>query len=127
MEKVIAKMSRIFIVDDEQDVRILYEKMLRLKGFDVFPSAKTGKEAIKMFNNFNPKPDIILMDCLMPGINGLEAMREILKLNYGTKIIMISSDATVKQEALKVGAKKFLDKTVSMVELLKALKDVLNE
>jgi YesN/AraC family two-component response regulator len=122
MEESVSRVTKIFIVDDEEDVRVLYERFLILNDFEVLPSAKNGKEAIEMFKNFNPKPDIILMDCLMPVLNGLEATKEILKINREANIIMISSDGTVGNKAIKLGAKRFLSKTASIARIIQAIK-----
>ena len=55
-------MISIFIVDDDEDIRVLYSRYLIMNGFKVKPFANNGKEAIEMFKMFEPKPDVILMD-----------------------------------------------------------------
>lgn len=55
-------MTSIFIVEDNNDLRYIYEKSLILYGFNVIGSAKNGKEAVAMFKKFAPKPDVTIMD-----------------------------------------------------------------
>ena len=69
----------IFIVEDDHSLRLLYEKALKLNGYNVVGSAKDGEEAINMYNRFSTKPDIILMDHRMPIKNGIEATKEIFQ------------------------------------------------
>jgi len=71
-------MIRIFIVEDDSSLRMLYEKALSLKGYNVLDSARDGQEAVQMYNAFKDKPDIIIMDHRMPIKNGIKATKEIL-------------------------------------------------
>lgn len=118
-------MSSVFIIDDDESIRTLYERFFSLKGFDLKKSAKNGIEAIEIFKNFSIKPDIIIMDYLMPGLNGLEASKKILEINPETKIIMVSSDSTIKKKSLYVGVKHFLPKTSPLAELLTVVKETI--
>ncbi len=59
-----------------------------------------------MFKSFLKKPDIILMDHRMPKKNGIEASKEILKINGKTKIIFLSADSSIKEEVLSIGVFK---------------------
>ena len=89
-------------MEDEEDMRNLYSKFLIEMGFDVKAFAKNGKEAVEKFKIFTEKPDIIIMDYKMPEKNGIDAAREILKIDSKIKIIMISADSTIKKDALSV-------------------------
>jgi len=117
-------MLNVFIVDDEEDIRLLYEDFLAVYGFNVISSAKDGKEAIEIFKTSNPKPDIILMDYSMPVLNGLEATQEILKIDKEIIIIMMSVDNTIKKLALKSGAKRFLSKDLPIALLVQNLIEI---
>ena len=64
------------------------------------------------------------MDHRMPIKNGIEATKQILRINSGSKIIFTSADNSVKQEALSLGAKSFLDKPFSITELIDKIKKV---
>jgi len=120
-------MLKIFIVDDDEDVRRLYERLLNINSFEILPSAKDGEEAIVKFNQFKKKPDIILLDYLMPGLNGIETAKTILNLAPESNIIMISSDNSIKKTALEIGIKRFLSKVVSLEKIIQTIKEVLIE
>jgi two-component system chemotaxis response regulator CheY len=113
----VAKIIKIFIVEDDRSLRSLYEKALNLNGYKVIASAENGVDAVNIFKNFSQKPDIILMDHRMPLKSGIEAAKEILELDNGTKIIFMSADSTVKEEALTNGAVSFKDKPFSLDKL----------
>ncbi|MHA1193791.1 MAG: response regulator [Promethearchaeota archaeon] len=111
------------ITEDSLTIQILYAKMLESIGFKIIGTASNGQEAIELFNKFPQKPDFIIMDHRMPIKNGIEVMEEIRKSDNIPKIIITSADTTIKQEAIRLGAFKFLDKTFR----LGTLKQLYNE
>jgi len=98
--------------------------VLGMSGFDVIGEAKNGEEAVSLYITFPKKPDIILMDHRMPIKNGIEATKQILNINKKSRIIFTSADNSIKQEALSIGAKYFLDKPFSITELIDKIKKV---
>ena len=114
----------MFIVEDDQSLRMLFRKVLSISGFEVIAEAKNGEEAINLYHSFPKKPDIILMDHRMPIKNGIEATKQILKINNRTKIIFTSADNSIKEEALSIGAKSFLDKPFGISQLIDTIKIV---
>jgi len=106
-------MIKIFIVEDDLQLRLLYEKVLKQEGFDIVDTASNGLEAFEKFNDFVVKPDIILMDYMMPIKNGLEAMKEILAVDDKTKIVIMSADRDIKKQVLGNGAIGFISKPFS--------------
>jgi DNA-binding NtrC family response regulator len=114
----------VAIVDDETDLVVLFSKMLELKGIPVCFTAYDGREAVKQFREHNPRPQIVLMDYRLPTINGIETMKEMLRLDGATKFIFISADASVMDEALDNGAAMFLVKPVSMTDVISAVEKV---
>ena len=115
------KVSTIFIIDDDLDIVLLFEKYLVLKGHEIVAKAYNGEEAIETFKKLQYKPDIIIMDHRMPLKNGLETTKEILSLGFDTKIIFVSADYTARTNALKIGAIDFLDKPVDLNSLIKMI------
>ena len=77
-------------------------------------------------NNIYEAPDIILLDARMPGLGGIEATREILKLSPNCKVVAMSSVASgvIPSQMLRSGAKGFITKSVPVEELLKAIRVV---
>jgi len=120
-------MIKIFIVDDDQSLQRLYGLILKEGGFEIIDTAINGKDAVEKYKSLNVKPDLILMDHRMPIKNGLDAMKEILKINKKEKIIFASADITVKQEALSLGACFFLDKPFKMQQLLITIQNLAKE
>lgn len=111
-------MARILLVDDERDLLLIYTKLLQMEGHDVIDSASNGKEAIEKFAELPIKPDIIVMDYRMPVLDGLVAMKEILKKTPGAKVLFVSAEKRVEKEALEAGAIGFFTKPTSIRTLL---------
>lgn len=111
-------------MDDESDLVSLFSKMLELKGIPVIFKAYEGREAVRLFRDHNPRPEVVLMDYRLPTINGIETMKEMLQVDGGTKFIFISADASVMEEALEQGAATFLVKPVNMKDVISAIEAV---
>ena len=97
------------------------EKLLEDTGFEVAAYCKNGEEAIALYDSV--QPDVVTMDIIMPGIDGLEAAKIIIEEHPDARIIMVSSlgyDDTVN-EAMAIGAKTLLYKPIDRVSLLGAL------
>jgi CheY-like chemotaxis protein len=113
--------SRIAIVDDDPELVQLLTKMLDVRGIQACFSASDGDEAVARFVNSSPMPDIVITDYRMPTMNGLEAMREILRIKPDTKIIFLSANIEIKEEALEAGAAAFLNKPASIKDIYQAI------
>jgi len=92
-----------------------------MSGYKVAGIASNGIEAISIFKSFSNKPKVILMDQRMPEMSGLEASKIILQIDTRVKIIFLSADNSVKQEALSIGAFEFIDKIFTIKELISAI------
>jgi len=115
------KIEKVFIVDDEPSLQFFYEQVLIIAGFEVAGNASNGKEAVSMFKSFSNKPKIILMDQRMPEMSGIEASKLILQVDNRVKIIFISADASVKEEAISIGAFLFISKPFAINLLIDAV------
>ncbi|MFX0021253.1 MAG: response regulator [Candidatus Hermodarchaeota archaeon] len=115
---------KVFIVDDNLDILRLYSVHFELNGLNVVGQATNGIEAIKKLNDSIEKPDVIIMDYHMPGINGIEASKRILQNDQTFKIIMISADPSIRPLALSNGINFFIDKPNNIKFLCKKIKDV---
>ncbi len=114
-------MEKVFIVDDEPSLQFFYEQVLTVNGFEVAGIASNGIEAVSMFKSFPNYPKVILMDQRMPEMTGIEASKLILQIDNRVKIIFISADASVKEEAIAIGAFLFIDKIFTIDELIYAI------
>lgn len=101
--------GKILIVDDASDTREIIQKLLQYEGYEVL-SASTGEEGVK--KAVDMKPDVILMDINLPGIDGTEALKRIRHNNPIQCVIMLTAFATVDNaiQSLKEGASDFIKK-----------------
>ncbi|OGP53241.1 MAG: hypothetical protein A2162_10835 [Deltaproteobacteria bacterium RBG_13_52_11b] len=101
--------GKILIVDDAPDTVEIIQKLLSYEGYDVI-TAFTGEEGVKKAEA--EKPEVVLMDISLPGIDGNEALRRIRKNNPIQSVIMLTAFATVENavHALQEGASDFIKK-----------------
>jgi DNA-binding NarL/FixJ family response regulator len=115
------KIEDVFIVDDEPSLQFFYEQVLIMNGFEVVGIANNGIEAVSMFKSFSNKPKVILMDQRMPEMSGIEASRLILQIDNRVKVIFITADTSIKEEAISIGVFLFIDKIFTIDELVDAI------
>ncbi len=103
-------MKRVMIVDDAAFMRISIKNMLTKNGFDVVGEAENGKVAVQKYDEL--KPDIVTLDITMPEMDGLQALKEIMKMDPGANVIMISAmgQESMVRDAVMSGAKGFIVK-----------------
>ena len=119
--------KRIMVVDDSRVVHLQVEKMLEGTDYEVVACFRDGENAIDQYDYV--QPDVVTMDIIMPGIDGLETTRILLQEHPEAKIVMLSSlvyDDTIA-EAKELGAKGFIYKPFEQDQLLTALDQAMNE
>lgn len=101
---------RIMVVDDSPFASKQIQDTVEGNGYEVVAYAKNGEEGIELYDEV--KPDIVIMDIIMPGIDGLETARIILKKDPNAKILMLSSlcDAGALEEVRGLGLKYLIPK-----------------
>lgn len=115
----------ILIAEDHTIIRQGFHMMLQLEpDFKVVGGAKNGRETIAMAIEL--QPDVILMDIAMPGLNGLEATKQLIKLKPTTRIIILTAhcDDAYVNSAVDSGAMGFLLKQDSIDHVCQAIRDV---
>ena len=118
-------MIRLLIVDDHRLLRFGLRKMLQdAKGIQIIGEAGDGEAALRLTREL--RPNVILMDLLMPGIGGLEATRRIALMELDARVIALTAceHRPFPVQALKAGAAGYLTKGVNAEELVKAIKRV---
>jgi len=112
--------KRILLVDDEKDFVEALAERLRNRDFDV-TTAFTGEEALKTLNEYNF--DVAIVDVQMPGIDGIQTLKEIKKVKPLTEVLMLTGHGTVEIaiEGMKHGAYDFLMKPSEMATLLEKI------
>jgi anti-anti-sigma factor len=115
----------ILIVDDEIDILSQMKLALTQEGFLV-KSATNGNEGLEVFKTH--RPDICILDFKMPGLNGLDLLREIKKIDPKCEVLLISghADMRVAVRAIKEHAFDFLQKPIDLTELIFKINEVLN-
>ena len=115
--------ARVVVVDDQDFIRELYKDFLESKGITVF-AARDGDEAVRVFKSMTNRPDAIIMDHRMPGKDGIETTKEILRIDPRVPIIFSSADESVREEALAAGAVSFWAKPFPVSLLVNAMLDI---
>jgi nitrogen regulation protein NR(I) len=125
-----AQMSKLLLIDDEEDVRYSFQRIFDSPEIE-FATASSGEEGLKVIPKF--KPDLVLMDVRMGGINGLETLRRIRAANPKQLVILMTAYGTTQTaiEAMKLGAYDYLLKPFDAVKIkelignaLKAARDM---
>lgn len=115
----------VLVVDDHPIVRRGLSTEINLdRGMQVVGEAADGADAVRQYSLLNP--DVVLMDIVLPGMDGVQATREIILLDPHARILMITSytDEKTILEALKAGALGFIYKDRHPDEVLAAIRDV---
>jgi two-component system, NarL family, response regulator NreC len=118
-------MIEIILADDHQVVRKGLKALLDAEDdMEIIGEAGDGLETIKMVEEMSP--DVLVLDLMMSGINGLEVTRQLNKKNLGTSIVILSmhSNEAYVLEALRSGAKAYVLKESSPDELVRAIREV---
>lgn len=84
------KLKTVLVVDDNSDVRSLLVELLELKNFQVVGTGRNGSDAVTLYGKL--KPDITLLDVVMPDTDGLYALDHIREINSDAAVIMITTD-----------------------------------
>src|SRR6202050_4826851 len=113
--------EKILVVDDEPSIRKYLQTLLEVDGFDV-ETVGSGKEVISKVSD-GERPDLIILDVLMPEMNGIYTLKELLQLDRSLNIIMLSCSNEVGTvvEAIRIGAHDYLTKPFEKPELDAAL------
>lgn len=119
--------KRVLVVDDAIFMRNIIKDIFASGGFEVAGEASNGLEAIEKFKEL--KPDLTTMDLVMPFKNGIEATREILKLDNRAVVVMCSAlgQEAMVMEAIEAGAVDFIVKPPRPEDVLAVVKKVLGE
>src|SRR6202521_5388607 len=121
-------MPRVLIVDDHAFIRRGVQTILRsFPEWQLCGEAGNGNDAIRMAEEL--KPEVIIMDVAMPGLNGIEATRAISKTQPGVKIVLLTlhESPDLVRSAFRAGARGYLLKTDAEQELVRALTVVIVE
>ena len=117
--------KRIMVVDDSRLVRVQLEDVLKGTDYEIAAYCRSGEDAIKQYAEV--QPDLVTMDIIMQGMDGLDAAEIILKNHPDARIVMVSSLAydDTFERAKAIGAKGFVDKPFHQEQLLHVFEQAL--
>jgi len=116
-----ASKKTVMIVDDTRFVRNYVGSMVERAGYAIVATAENGSEAVERYKKH--KPDVVTMDVVMPVMDGIEALGNILEIDPNANVVMLTSIGAEDQlnEAKEIGAKGYLLKPVKKGQLLEVL------
>jgi len=119
--------QRILICDDAIFMRTMIADILTGAGYEIAGEAESGLQAVERYKA--RKPDFVTMDIVMPDMGGIDAVRDISKVDANAKILMCSAmgQQQLVVEALQAGAKDFVVKPFQPTRVLDAVKRLLGE
>ncbi len=114
---------KILVIDDEKNIRLTLRDILEDDGHNVI-EAGSGEDGLELLKNENV--DLVLLDVRLPGMDGIEVLKGIRKLDETLDVIMISGHATVGTavDALRIGAYDFLEKPLSLARVKLAIRNL---
>ena len=114
-------MRSVLIAEDSEFISDILQDIFREKGFEIAGIVTGGEEVIKVYERV--KPDLISMDILMPGMDGLTAMEKIREMDKSVPIIVISAlmQNRLKTRAKELGAVEFIEKPFDIVDVERAI------
>jgi len=121
----VISLPRVLIVDDTAFMRKLLRNILFSGGFDIVGEAENGKQAVEMYKQL--KPDLVMLDIVMPEMNGIEALKAIKQMDPNAKVIMCTAVGQEKivKAAIKLGAKGYIVKPFQAQKVIEEAKKVL--
>jgi CheY-like chemotaxis protein len=116
--------KKILVVDDEEGLRLLYKEVLKEEGYEVL-TARNGREAIQQLEV--EKPDLIILDIVMPVMDGMEALGRIVGKDRKIPIILNTSYAGYQQDFMSWAADAYLTKSADFSELKNKVRELLEK
>ncbi len=120
-------MRRILVVDDAKVIRMVIKQILTRHGFQVAGEAGNGREALEKYKEL--KPDAVTMDIIMPEVDGIQGLKEILAFDKQAKVIMISAidQHDSLTDAIRNGATDYVVKPFEDDRMVTALNNIFGE
>ncbi|MBR4341441.1 MAG: response regulator [Lachnospiraceae bacterium] len=117
-------MKKILIIDDSPFIAMEIKEVVTEAGFEVVGHSRNGEDGIKKYREF--MPDIVTLDIIMPGIDGIETAYEIRKINPDAKLVMLSSlcDDETKKELEEARLEHVVEKPIDKEKLISILESL---
>lgn len=120
-------MPTVLIVDDAAFMRMMLKDILSKNGYDVVGEAENGVQAVQKYNEH--KPDVVTMDITMPEMDGITAVKGIMRIAPEARIVMCSAmgQQAMVIDAIQAGAKDFIVKPFQADRVIDAINKVLKK
>jgi len=119
--------KRVLIVDDAAFMRMMIKNVLTQNGYEVAGEASNGQEALVLYEKV--KPDLVTLDITMPEMDGIQTLKELLKMDPSANVIMVTAmgQQQLVIEAIQMGAKDFVVKPFQPDRLIEAVRKALGD
>ena len=120
------KKIKILLIDDEIEFTSTLAERLELRGFDA-KTTDNGESGIELIRN--ELFDIAIIDLMMPGISGLETLKQVKTFNTKLPVILLTGHGSTKEgmEGIRIGADDYLMKPLDINDLLEKIRDILKD
>lgn len=116
-------MNKILLVDDEDNIRFIYEEEFKEEGYAVV-SAANGEEALRLYQS--ERPDLVILDIQMPGMNGIEVLRRMKTLDSTIPVILCSAYPEFKQDLGAWASEEYVVKSADLDTLKRTIRKFLD-
>ena len=118
--------ASIAIVENELNLISIYSYVVKELGFNPIFIAREGEEILRAVADGRASPDVIIMDYRLPGMNGIETAKRILKHRPATQVIVASADDSIRDESISLGF-SFLQKPFSLETFAERIRRVVSQ
>lgn len=114
----------VLLCDDSRALRMLTAQQITACGYELAGEAENGERAVEQFKAL--RPDVVLLDLVMPQVDGKEALRRILELDPAARVVVLSSLGAQNdiEQCLRIGARSYLQKPIDSDTLARVLAEV---
>jgi DNA-binding response OmpR family regulator len=116
-------MAKVLIVDDEPHLRLLYETELRRAGYETM-TASNAAQGLEFVDTM--RPDLVILDIRMAGMDGIEALQRILERNNSIPVVLNTAFSSYRDNYLTWAADAYVTKSSDVTELLETVKNILD-
>ena len=116
-------MNKVLIVDDEPHLRLLYETELRRAGYDTM-TASNAMQGLEFVETM--KPDLVILDIRMAGMDGIEALQRILERDNSIPVVLNTAFSSYRDNYLTWAADAYVTKSSDVTELVSTVTDLLD-
>lgn len=120
-------MKKILVVDDAKVIRMIIRQILTRHGFEIAGEAGNGREALEKYKEL--RPDAVTMDIVMPEVDGIQGLKEIIAFDKQAKVVMISAidQRDALMESIRYGAVDYVVKPFEDDRMVTSLKNIFGE